>query len=351
MSDDRIYLDHAATAPLLPAARAAMEEGFALWANPSSPHAEGRRARARLEAARAEIAAALGWTGAVILTSGASEALALALYRAKAATILAGATEHDAVLRHVPAERRLPVDAGGHVVLPQTLPPGALVAIQHVNSETGVIQPVAALAEAIHAAGGWLLCDCSQSAGKLDLPAGADMIVISGHKLGGPIGIGALLVRDLALLDAGGGQEQGYRAGTENLPGALGLAAALQADRGWLADAARLRARIEAGVTAGGGEVVAAASDRIPTIGGYRMPGVGARAQLVRFDMAGFAVSAGSACASGSLKPGHVLAAMGWPEQAAGEVIRISLGQGSTDRQIDAFLRAWQAMLTETQAK
>lgn len=277
MSDDRIYLDHAATTPLLPAARAAMEEGFALWANPSSPHAEGRRARARLEAARAEIAAALGctggWTGAVILTSGATEALALALGRAKATTVLAGATEHDAVLRHVPAERRLPVDAGGHVRLPADLPPGALVAIQHVNSETGVIQPIAALAEAIYTAGGRLLCDCSQSAGKIDLPRDADMVVISGHKLGGPIGIGALLVRDLAVLEAGGGQEQGYRAGTENLPGALGLAAALGADRSWLAEAARLRARIEAGVTAAGGEVVAAQRAhphyrRLPDAGG-----------------------------------------------------------------------------------
>ncbi len=351
MKDDRIYLDYAATSPLLPAARAAMDEGFALWANPSSPHAEGRRARARLEAARADIAAALGWRGTVILTSGATEAIALALGRVKARAIAAGATEHDAVLRHMPPGQRLPVDAGGHVQLPRDLAPATLVAIQHVNSETGVIQPIAALAEAIHAAGGWLLCDCSQSAGKIDLPEGADMIVISGHKLGGPIGIGALLVRDPALLDAAGGQEQGYRAGTENLPGAMGMAAALKADRTWLAEAARLRARIETAVTAGGGVVVAAEQARISTISGYRMPGVDARTQLVRFDIAGIAVSAGSACASGSLKPGHVLAAMGWEERAAGEVIRISLGQASTERQIDAFLYAWHAMATGMQQK
>ncbi len=345
----RIYLDHAATTPILPEARVAMLEGMDLWANPSSPHAAGRRARAMLEDARDRIAQALGWEGAVILTSGATEALALAIQQGKGAPVLASVVEHDAVLRHVPAERRIPVGADGIAILPGDIPVGALVAIQHVNSETGIIQPIAEFAERVHAAGAYLLCDCSQSAGKLDLPLSADIIVLSAHKLGGPIGIGALLVRDLALLEARGGQERGYRAGTENLPAALGLSAALAANRAWLEDVARLRAGLDAAIVAAGGEIVGAASPRLPTISSYRMPGLDARTQLVRFDLAGIAVSAGSACSSGSLRLGSIPIAMGWGEGAANEVIRVSLGHGTTQGEIDAFLRAWQAMVTGTQ--
>lgn len=340
----RIYLDHAATTPLLPAAKAAMDQGFACWANPSSPHGEGRAAKALLEEARARIKAALGWDGAVILTSGASEALAIALGRSKAAGILASATEHDAVLRHVPPARRLPVDQGGIVQLPEVIAPGTVFAIQQVNSETGVIQPLDALAETIHAAGAYLLADCSQGAGKLPLPAGADMAVVSAHKLGGPIGIGALLVRDLALLEPSGRQEQGYRAGTEAMPLALGFATALEAPRDWLADAERWRARIDAAILEAGGFVVANDSPRFATIASYRMPGMNAQAQLIRFDMAGIAVSAGSACSSGTLKASGVLTAMGWPESHAGEVIRVSLGQMTDENDIQAFLAQWQAL-------
>lgn len=340
----RIYLDHAATTPLLPAAREAMLEGFAAWANPSSPHAQGRAARALIEQARARIAAALGWDGALLFTAGATEALAIALERCKAGMILAGATEHDAVLRHVPAEHRLAVDGDGIVQLSAELAPGTLVAIQQVNSETGVIQPLDAMADAIHAAGGLLLADCSQGAGKLPLPAGADLIVVSAHKFGGPIGIGALLVRDLAGLAPTGGQEQGYRAGTEAMPLALGFAAALEAPRDWLQVAAQQRARLEAAILAAGGELVAADAPRLATIASYRMPGVSAQAQLIRFDLAGIAVSAGSACSSGTLRPSGVLTAMGWSPEAASQVIRVSFGSVTQPREIDAFLREWQAM-------
>ena len=340
----RIYLDHAATTPLLPAAREAMARGFSAWANPSSPHAEGREARALIEAARARIKAALGWDGHVIFTSGASEALTIALTRSKATEVLASATEHDAVLRHVASERRLPVDDGGIVRLPDAIAPGALFAIQQANSETGVIQPLGALATRIHQAGAFLLADCSQSAGKLPLPADADMVVISAHKLGGPIGIGALLVHDLALLNPSGGQEQGYRAGTEAMPLALGFAAALEAPRDWQGDVARWRAQIDAAIAAAGGEIVAAASPRLPTIASYRMPGRSAQAQLIRFDMAGFAVSAGSACSSGTLKPSAVLSAMGWDADRAGEVTRVSLGHTTAQSEIDAFVTQWQAL-------
>lgn len=347
----RIYLDHAATTPLLPQAREAMLEGFAAWANPSSPHAAGRAARALLEEARRRIARALDWDGHVILTSGASEAIALAIGRTKVRRVLAGASEHDAVLRHVPAVDRFGVAEDGQVVVCDPIAAETLVAIQQVNSETGVVQPLDALAARLHGAGALLLADCSQGAGKLPLPRGADLIAISAHKLGGPIGIGALLVRDLALLEAGGGQEQGYRAGTEAMPLALGFAAALEAPRDWLDDVTQWRARLDAGIVAAGGEIVATGASRLPVIASYRMPGVSAQAQLIRFDMAGFAVSAGSACSSGSLRTSHVLAAMGWDEAAAAEVIRVTMGHDTQAQEIDAFLAQWQAMATGKQKK
>jgi cysteine desulfurase len=331
-----IYLDHAATTPLLPAAREAMLEGFALWANPSSPHKAGRAARAALEEARARLKAALGWTGEVIFTSGASEALAIALGRSAMPLAAVSAVEHEAVLRWAGDAARLPVDAQGRVAAAGAL--SGLVAVQQVNNETGVIQPLADLAEAVRAAGGVLLADCAQGAGKIALPE-ADLIAISAHKFGGPIGVGALLVRDWALLKPTGGQERGYRGGTENLPGALAMATALEAGAGWMVQAARLRVMLDEGVTSAGGEVVAAQAPRLPTIGGYRMPGRSANAQLIRFDGMGIAVSAGSACSSGSLKASPVLTAMGYPH--AGEVIRVSIGRETTEGEIAAFLSAW----------
>lgn len=331
-----IYLDHAATTPLLPAAREAMLEGFALWANPSSPHKAGRAARAALEEARGRVKAALGWQGEVIFTSGASEALTVALTRCVQPIAAVSAVEHEAVLRWAGDAARLPVDGKGRVLTEGSL--AGLVAVQQVNNETGVIQPLDESAEAVRAAGGLLLADCAQSAGKIALPA-ADMVAVSAHKFGGPIGVGALLVRDWAMLKPTGGQERGYRGGTENLPGALAMAAALEAPRDWLETAARLRQRLDDGILAAGGEIVAQNAPRLPTIAGYRMPGRSANAQLIRFDGLGIAVSAGSACSSGSLKASPVLTAMGYPH--AGEVIRVSIGRETTESEIDAFLSAW----------
>lgn len=337
MTSDPLYLDHAATTPLLPQARDGMLEGFRLWANPSSPHKAGRAARAALEDARARLNTALGWTGEVIFTSGASEALSLAIRHAKAGPLAISAVEHDAVLRAAgPDATRIAVNADG-LVDPETLPAG-LVAVQQVNSETGVIQPLAAIAHRVRANGGVLLVDAAQGVGKLPLPD-ADMIALSAHKFGGPIGIGALLVRDYALLDAPGGQERGYRGGTENLPGVLGMVAAFEAGSAWMAEATRLRALLETGIVASGGEVIAASAPRIATIGGYRMPGKSANAQLIRFDGMGIAVSAGSACSSGSLKASHVLTAMG--VDAPGEVIRVSIGRETTEADIERLLAAW----------
>ena len=242
---ERIYLDHAATTPILPAAKAAVAEAMERWANPSSPHAEGRAARAALEDARARIKAALGWDGALIFTSGASEALAIALGRAKVERRLVSAVEHDAVFRAAPDAEFLPIKNAvvDQDVLADKLGAGgkAIVAIQHVNPETGTVlreryEKSDPLATQIREQGGLILCDCAQSGewaahirdGRLPGLPDADMLVFSAHKLGGPPGIGALLVRDLGMLEAIGGQEQGYRGGTENLPGAVGFAAALE---------------------------------------------------------------------------------------------------------------------------
>lgn len=338
-----INLDHAATTALLPAARDAMMAALDGWANPSSPHAAGRRAKAMLEDARMRVAAALGWTGAVIFTGSASEALALAINGVKRSRRLASATEHDAVLRHMDDGDRLPVSGDGMVQWSQADLSDAVVAVQSVNSETGVIQPVGDLATDVRAAGGLVLSDCAQSAGKLRLPD-ADMIVVSAHKIGGPVGAAALLVRDAGDLVPSGGQELGYRAGTENVPAIMGFAAALEADRGWLTDAEALRCRLDAAIADMGGHVVAAKTPRIASIASYHMPGVSARAQLIRFDAAGIAVSAGSACSSGSLRTSHVLRAMGWGDAAAGEVIRVSFGWSTTGQHVDSFIDQWRRL-------
>ena len=366
LAAERLYLDHAATTPMLPQAQAAMVGAMASWANPSSPHADGRAARAALEQARARIGAALGWDGPVIFTSGASEAIAIGLTRAKAGRVVTSAVEHDAVLRIMGDAERLGVDGDGmilsrrhssagwdpasSVALEEKGDPslrwddgdrgdGGILAIQHVNNETGVIQSL----DTLDRRGAVLFADCAQSAGKLALPD-ADMIAISAHKFGGPPGIGALLVRDLALLQASGGQEQGYRAGTENLPAILAMAAALEAQADWLPGAADLRARLDAGIEAAGGVIVARDAARIAAIASYQMPGLSARAQLIQFDLAGISVSAGSACSSGSLKTSHVLHAMGWDEAAASEVVRVSFGPQTGEGDIDRFLAAWTAM-------
>ena len=337
MIADSLYLDHAATTPLLPAARDALLHGFAIWANPSSPHGPGRAARAALEDARARLKAALHWDGEVIFTSGASEALALAISRCVQPLAGVSVVEHEAVLRHAGDAARIVVDGLGLVDPAACALPG-LVAVQQVNNETGVMQPLEAIAAAVRGAGGLLLADAAQGAGKLALPD-ADMIALSAHKFGGPIGVGALLVRDWALLRPTGGQERGYRGGTENLPGVLAMVASLEAGADWLDRAVQLRDRLDSAITAAGGISIAEGTARVPSIAAYRMPGKSANAQLIRFDGMGIAVSAGSACSSGSLRTSHVLEAMGI--EGANEVIRVSIGRETTDADIDRFIAAW----------
>ncbi|WP_260598715.1 cysteine desulfurase family protein [Sphingomonas endolithica] len=347
----RVYLDHAATTPMLPCARAAVADGMAHWANPSSPHAEGRAAKAALEEARRAVAAAYGWTGETLFTSGASESLAIALQRAAATTRIITAVEHDAVMRWAdPQAIVLPVGTDGVLsieTLRARLVAGgrALVTVQWANSETGVRQPIAAIAAAVHEAGGLLLVDAAQMPVGVDAEVAehADFVALSAHKRGGPPGIGALLVRDLGSLSPTGGQERGYRPGTENLPAAIGYAAAL-GEAEPLAEQVRLRAVLDDAVVRSGGEVICGGSPRHPAIGAYRMPGVASFVQLIDFDAAGFAVSAGSACASGSMKPSHVLGAIGLSDAARREVVRASFGRTTSEEEVRAFIAAWRGV-------
>jgi cysteine desulfurase len=347
---DRLYLDHAATTPVVAEARAAMSDALERWANPSSPHADGRKARAALEQARRTLAAALGWRHDVIFTSGASEAIEIVASRAKLQRRIVAPTEHDAVAAAMGADAlTLSVDGNGLIAidgLARALEGGpALVAVQLVNNETGVIQPIDRIAEIVADAGSLLLVDCAQAAGKIDLPD-ADFLAISGHKFGGLPGAGALLVKDLATIEASGGQERGYRRGTENLPAAAAMAAALEsrAFRDAMPRLESLRDRLEREILAFGGLVIASGAARIATIGAYAMPGIASAAQLVKLDLAGISVSAGSACSSGSMKPSRVLGAMGVPDDLAGCVIRVSFGPSTDDAAIDRFLAEWRAI-------
>jgi cysteine desulfurase len=345
---DRIYLDHAATTPLRPEAEAAMNEGFSLWANPSSPHAEGRAARRALEDARSRVAAALDWQGEVIFTSGASEAAELALTRAKGGARLVSAVEHDAVLKAAPTAERLTVRPNGALDMESfreaVRREKPVVAVQTINSETGNRQDTGAVASLIHAEDGLLLADASQSAGKEALPPSVDMAIVSAHKLGGPVGIGALLLRDFAMLEPAGGQERGYRRGTENLPAVLGFAAALEAcGSPYLQDGVEdaLGELAETVRGAGGVWMDDRLSSPTPYVSALAMPNMSASAQLMRFDMVGFAVSQGSACSSGSLKTSHVLEAMALDEELASRMIRVSPGWTTTPKDVRAFAEAW----------
>ena len=322
-----------------------MERGFDIWANPSSPHAEGRKAREALEGARARISMALGWDGELVFTSGASEAATLALAGARTGPQFVSAVEHDAVLKAAPGAGVLSVGPGGAVRL--TCTESGLVAVQQVNSETGNRQDIAGIAASVHDRGGLLVTDCAQGAGKMAFPSEADMGIVSAHKFGGPIGIGALLVKDFAMLVPAGGQERGYRRGTENLPGALGMAAALEAASDPYIEAHVLEPldAFAEEVRALGGDWL---SDRLssptPYIRAIAMPRLSGSAQLMRFDLAGIAVSQGSACSSGTMKRSHVLSAMGLPDELADRTIRVSFGWSTTRAEVERFCETWLEM-------
>ena len=331
---------------MLAEARAAVASAMEGWANPSSPHADGRRARSAFEEARRTIAARLGWRHDVILTSGASEAVQITAARARAAGRIVGPTEHEVITAAMGDATVLRADGDGLIDLDDLrskLDAGpALVAVQFVNNETGVIQPIERIQQLVRDGGSLLLADCAQAAGKIPLPD-CDFIAVSAHKFGGPPGVGALLVRDLATLEASGGQERGYRRGTENWPAVAGMAAALETECfvQRMPHLAALRAELEGELVAEGAIVIGAGAPRIATIGSYAMPGVASASQLVQLDLAGISVSAGSACSSGSMKPSRVLAAMGVPEDIAKSVIRVSFGPFTKNADIERFLGEW----------
>ena len=349
------YLDYNATAPIDPAAVEAMAEAAHSWANPSSVHAAGRRAKAALESARERIARHINCLPqAIVFTSGGTESVGLALRGAAAASRIVSAVEHDAV--RAQAEGALVAPVGGDGVIDLAAlepllaeaPKPALVAVMQVNNETGAIQPIDEVLRLARAHGARVLVDAAQAAGKLPLPP-ADYVAISAHKFGGPPGVGALIVRcadEFAGVQRGGGQERGFRAGTENLPGIAGLAAALEAratDAGWIERATAIRDRLEARLRDAipDVEIFGAHAPRIGTTSSLRMPGVAASTQLIALDLAGYQVSSGAACSSGKVKASHVLKAMGVTDAAAGEAIRVSLGWNSTAAEIDGFAEAW----------
>ncbi|MGB3167459.1 MAG: aminotransferase class V-fold PLP-dependent enzyme, partial [Alteraurantiacibacter sp.] len=252
----------------------------------------------------------------------------------------------DCILRAVPAAERLPVGADGALDL-ELLAEAVqrerpLVAVQHVNSETGNAQDFAAIAPVVAKAGGFLLADCAQSAGKLPLPP-CDMAIVSAHKFGGPIGVGALLLRDYVMLEPVGGHERGYRRGTENLPGTIGMAAALDAAGKPYSDvtfdplAAAVR---EAGGT-WFGDRLAVPTPYVAAIAHHSMS---ATAQVMRLDMMGISVSQGSACSSGTMKTSHVLQAMGVEDEVAKRTIRVSLGWDTKRDDLDAFAETWASL-------
>jgi cysteine desulfurase len=353
-SKTRIFLDHAATTFILPEARAALSRGLDAWANPSSPHAEGRASRALLEEARTTIAHVLGWRHDVIFTSGASESVEIVAKRARVAGRAYGATEHAIVPHTFGSEARvIPVGPDGLIdeaALDAVLAEGpALIAIQQVNNETGIIQPLDLLYPKIRETGSLLLADCAQGASKLPLPD-ADFIAACAHKLGGPPGIGVLLVKDLGTLEPVGGQEKGYRRGTQDAPNALAFAAALAAKTYDMDRLAMLRTKLEDGVKAAGGVVIGEGSPRIPTIGAVSMPGASSASLLVQFDLAGIAVSAGSACSSGKMMESAVLAAMSVAPEIAGGFLRISFGPHTSEVEVDAFLAEWTRIASRQKA-
>jgi cysteine desulfurase len=356
------YLDYNATAPVRPEVAAAVVDALALGGNASSVHAAGRAARRAIERARDAVAALVGGDASeIVFVSGGSEANHLALRGAGRARILVSAIEHESVLRAVAGAEIVPVESSGVVdraalaALLAADPTPALVSIMLANNETGVIQPVAELAELVHAHGGLLHCDAIQAAGKIpvDIRAlGADFLSLSAHKLGGPQGIGALVVAgDLALapLQVGGGQERGRRAGTENLPGIVGFGRAAeiaQRDISGIAGLAALRDDIQRRLQAIAPTALihGIEAPRLPNTLCIGMPGVAAETQVMALDLAGVMVSAGAACSSGKVRTSHVLTAMGASPEAASSAIRVSLGWRSDAADVDHLVEAWSAL-------
>ena len=367
---DRIYLDWNATTPLRPEARQAMTAAWELSGNPSSVHTEGRQARRLIEDARAAVATAVGGRPSdVVFASGGTEANALALTPglrrgagAPVLRLLVSAIEHASVLS---GGRLLPdtiatikVTSSGlvdidHLRAQLSDGPPALVSVMLANNETGAIQPLMEVARIVHEAGGLLHVDAIQAFGKIpfDIKAmGADLATLSAHKIGGPKGVGAVVLAEdvggLAPLLRGGGQELGRRAGTENVAGISAFGAATKAAMAALeADAEHLQGlkdRLEGGLKQTPGMLVFCEdAPRLPNTTLFTVPGLRAETAVIGFDLAGIAVSSGSACSSGKVQPSHVLDAMGLGRELAQGAVRLSLGWSTSDADIELTLKAW----------
>jgi cysteine desulfurase len=366
MMQGAVYLDHNATTPLRPEAERAAIATLARVGNPSSVHRFGRAARRTIEDAREQVAALVGARAEnVTFTSGGTEANALALRGAGRDRVVVSAIEHASVLAAVPGAVRVPVDSEGVIDLAaleaalaaDSRP--ALVSLMLANNETGTIQPVARAAEIARHHGAALHCDAVQAAGKIPVDTaelGAHFVTLSAHKFGGPMGVGALITDGTAPLEAllkGGGQERGLRAGTENVSGIAGFGAAAEAARADLDRAGHLaawrdalEARARAAVPSA--RILGAGAPRLPNTSCLALPGIAAETQVIALDLAGIAVSAGSACSSGKVGASHVLAAMGLEADVAGSAIRVSLGWSSTAADIERFLESWTALAART---
>jgi cysteine desulfurase len=370
---DRVYLDWNATTPLRPEAREAMAAAWDLPGNPSSVHAEGRQSRRSVEQARTSVASAVGAEPRnVVFTSGGTEANALALApglrRASGLPVqrlVVSAIEHTSVLAggRFPAEAiaTVGVTSSGlldldHLRAALEGGPPALVSVMLANNETGAVQPVKEAAGIVHSAGGLLHVDAIQALGKIsfDLNAiKADMVTLSAHKIGGPKGVGALVLAEGVLglepLLRGGGQELGHRAGTENVTGIAGFGAAVRVAMAALErDAIRLedlRNRLENGLRQTPGVIVFSGDvPRLPNTTLFMVPGLKAETAVIGFDLAGVAVSSGSACSSGKVQPSHVLKAMGFGPELAQGAVRLSLGWTTSNTDIDHCFEAWRKL-------
>jgi cysteine desulfurase len=360
MSASAVYMDYNATAPVRQAAVDAMVQAMRTTGNPSSVHGFGRAARRIVEDARDSVAEMVGTVPAgVVFTSGGSEANALALTGFGRRRIIASAVEHPSVLKAVEGIETVPVNSDGLIDLValeaqlRAAEGPVMVAVMLANNETGVLQPVAEVARIAHAYGALVHCDAVQAAGKLAIDMhrlGVDTLALSAHKLGGPQGVGALVLAaaeaEMIPLIKGGGQERRRRAGTENVPGIAGFAAAGRVAQAEMQDAARrltvLRDRLEAEAlrVAPGTVVFGAGVNRLPNTSCLGLAGLSAQTAVMAFDLAGVAISAGSACSSGKVAPSHVLAAMG-AGALSGSAVRISLGWDSVEADVDRFIEVF----------
>ncbi len=358
----QVYLDFNATAPARPEMVDALARAMGEGGNASSVHATGRDARRHVEAARAAIAALVGAeTESVVFTAGGTEANNQALRCTGRDRVMVSTIEHESVhlarsdAVFAPVTPAGIVDLGALEELLAADATPALVAVMFANNETGIIQPVAEVSALAHRFGALVHCDAVQAAGKVAVDFGSlgvDFMSLSAHKLAGPQGVGALLVRDrasVARLVHGGGQEQGLRAGTENVPGIAGFGVAAFLAREALASfagLAALRDDLERRVLAIAPDitVIGGQGPRLPNTSKFATPGLSSETQVMGLDLAGIAISAGSACSAGRVEAPYVLTAMGMAEELATCAIRVSLGWSSTPAHVDAFTEAWRAL-------